>query len=220
MSAGPCGAQWLLARRQTAGYGRRGTDWRHADGNFAATFLTPFDGHKSTASQISFVTALAVRDAAKQFAPDILITLKWPNDVLADGRKTAGILPELIDGVGGVTHVCLGIGVNLAEAPTGVGYETGAIADYVCPPTPSEFLHALDAALFHWRRRWATEGFGPIRESWTHNAAGLGRAVSLSGPHETVKGVLEGIDEAGALVLKTPGGAKKFVAGSLILEGK
>jgi BirA family biotin operon repressor/biotin-[acetyl-CoA-carboxylase] ligase len=91
---GEQGPLWIIAERQTAGRGRRGRVWETLSGNLAATLLLRPDAPANTIGQLSFAAALAVADTAAHFAPGAVITVKWPNDVLAEGRKLAGILLE------------------------------------------------------------------------------------------------------------------------------
>ena len=92
--AGEAGPLWIAAHRQTAGRGRRGRAWETGVGNLAATLLMVVDKPAAEAAQVAFVTALAVYDLAAHQVPETLVRLKWPNDVLVDGRKAAGVLIE------------------------------------------------------------------------------------------------------------------------------
>lgn len=93
-AAGEIGPLWIAARRQTAGRGRQGRVWSSEPGNLAATYLFAFCGAPAEAARLSFVAALAVADTLSALAPGAEITLKWPNDALANRRKAAGILLE------------------------------------------------------------------------------------------------------------------------------
>jgi BirA family biotin operon repressor/biotin-[acetyl-CoA-carboxylase] ligase len=104
---------WITAERQSAGRGRRGRVWDSGAGNLAATLLLRPDAQPATMGQLSFAAALATAEMAAHFAPDAAITVKWPNDVLADGKKLAGILLESENG-----WLAIGIGVNLASFPS------------------------------------------------------------------------------------------------------
>src|SRR3984957_6921346 len=89
--AGARGPLWITAKRQTAGRGRRGRAWETGAGNLAATLLIHTDKPPAEAAQVSFVAALAVADLAAAFVPASLVSLKWPNDPMIAGKKTAGI---------------------------------------------------------------------------------------------------------------------------------
>src|SRR5690606_17489347 len=92
--AGETGPLWIAARRQTSGRGRRGREWSSETGNLAATLLVLTRKSPAEAAQITFVAALAVADLLDAFTPAGLVTIKWPNDVMLDGRKASGILVE------------------------------------------------------------------------------------------------------------------------------
>ena len=113
-AAGEVGPLWLTATRQTAGRGRRGRSWEMAEGNLAATLLLRPDRPQGEWAQLSFVIAIAAADTMAGFA-NARIALKWPNDVLADGKKLAGILLETANGPS--PALAIGIGVNLAHFP-------------------------------------------------------------------------------------------------------
>src|SRR3984957_12027094 len=115
--AGERGPLWLTAKRQTAGRGRRGRAWETGAGNLAATLLTHTEKPPAEAAQISFVAALAVADLAAAFVPASLVSLKWPNDPMIAGKKTAGILVESGPHPSGGLWLAGGCGGNLAAPP-------------------------------------------------------------------------------------------------------
>jgi BirA family biotin operon repressor/biotin-[acetyl-CoA-carboxylase] ligase len=115
--SGDAGPAWLVARSQTAGRGRLGRQWDSPEGNLFATALLSYPGTPVQAALASFAAGLAVIDAAKMVgAETVALTLKWPNDVLADGAKLAGILIETGSSGGGL-WMAAGFGVNVTSAP-------------------------------------------------------------------------------------------------------
>jgi BirA family biotin operon repressor/biotin-[acetyl-CoA-carboxylase] ligase len=209
--AGETGPLWILAGRQTAGKGRRGRSWDMEAGNLAATLLLRPEAPPAQAAQLSFAAALAVADLAAAFAPHAAITVKWPNDVLADGRKLAGILLE-------AERDCLaiGIGVNLAGHPEATEFPATSLAALgLTPPRPDAALMVLAARFAHWQARWRTEGFECLRGAWLARAEGLGRPIRARLPHEERQGSFEGIDASGALLLREPGGVCAIAAGEV-----
>lgn len=161
----------------------------------------------------SFAAALALRDACVGLTglPDSF-TLKWPNDVLLNGGKLAGILLESV-GLGTPSPVlCIGTGVNLIAAPDASLVEVGAV-----PPvsllqetglriSPKAFLDALAPAYAAWEVTFQTEGFAPLRTAWLAHAARIGETIRARTGAVTREGVFETIDHAGNLVLRTPAG--------------
>jgi BirA family biotin operon repressor/biotin-[acetyl-CoA-carboxylase] ligase len=204
------GPLWILARAQTAARGRRGRPWVTGAGNFAATLLMTPPGGVATAALRSFVAALALRDAlADATGARGALALKWPNDVLLDGRKVAGILLETAEAGG---RLAIGFGVNLGDAPEPARLEAAALAPTsVLAATgvvvgPEALLDRLAPAFAAWEARLVTEGFGPLRAAWLAGAARLGEPLVARLPDRSVSGRFETIDGTGALVLATQAG--------------
>ena len=165
-------------------------------------------------AQLSFVAALAAADMAAHFAPHAAITVKWPNDVLADGTKLAGILLEA--GRTDRRWLAIGIGVNLASHPEGTEFPATSLAQLgIAPPSSEEALTVLAARFAHWYDAWMDEGFEPLRAAWLARAGGLGAPIRARLPHETRHGVFEGIDAAGALLLNEQGQVRAIAAGEV-----
>jgi BirA family biotin operon repressor/biotin-[acetyl-CoA-carboxylase] ligase len=207
---GEPGPLWMLARNQTAARGRRGRPWAMPPGNFAASLLMRPPGPPADAALRSFAAALALADAlaAATSRPE-RFALKWPNDVLLDGAKLAGIL---LEAGGAPPALAIGFGVNLAAAPEPETLEPNAVRPVSLRAatgvgiTPEAFLDLLAPAFARWERRLATEGFVPLRAAWLARAARLGEPVVARLPGREVAGRFETIDETGALVLATARG--------------
>ncbi|MDG4649075.1 biotin--[acetyl-CoA-carboxylase] ligase [Roseibacterium sp. SDUM158017] len=223
IAPGLLGPEWVLALRQTAGRGRRGRAWAMPEGNFAASLVMRPEGAPAEAALRSFVAALALRDAfVAAGVAEGDITLKWPNDVLVRGGKAAGILLESMgDGRGGVAHLVVGIGVNLAEAPPAASLEAGALApvslkaDAGIGITPEAFLDLLAPAFAHRESQMAIYGFAPIRAAWLRGAARLGETVTARLPKEEIAGTFRDIDAGGNIVLETPKGRRAIAAAEI-----
>lgn len=206
--AGERGPLWIMALRQSAGRGRRGRAWATATGNLAATLLLTPQAPPSVTGQLSFAAALAVADTAAHFAPQADIAVKWPNDVLADGRKLAGILLE-----GGESWLAIGIGINLAAHPKGTEFPATSLAGLgIAAPSPDAALTVLAARFAHWYDAWMQGGFGSLRMQWLARAKGVGSPIRARLPQETREGVFEGIDESGALLLNEGGEVRAITA--------
>ena len=193
---------------QTAGRGRRGRAWDAGPGNLAATLLIRPGTPAATMGQLSFVAALAAAETASHFAPTAAITVKWPNDVLAEGKKLAGILLEA-----GTDWLAVGIGINLASFPEATEFPAISLAQLgIAPPSAEEALSILAARFAHWYDAWMKDGFETIREAWLARAAGLGKSIRARLPNETREGVFEGIDQSGALLLNERGSVRPIAA--------
>lgn len=211
------GPTWILALHQTAARGRRGRDWRHPVGNFAATLVLPGPLPAATAALRSFVASLALYDAfAVATGRPGSFALKWPNDVLLNGGKVAGMLLETIGPRGDALSI--GIGVNLAQAPGADQVETGAVrpvslvSETGASVSPAEFLDLLAPAYAHFEAQFTTYGFAPIRSAWLDRAARLGEQITARLPTEAVTGRFDTVDEQGQLVLSTPQGLRRIAA--------
>jgi BirA family biotin operon repressor/biotin-[acetyl-CoA-carboxylase] ligase len=212
--AGERGPLWITAARQTAGRGRRGRRWEGGEGNLAATYLGSTSRSAAEAASISFVAALAAYDLVAQFARPAALAIKWPNDLLLEGRKVCGILVESGAIAQGGLWLAVGVGVNLAVAPD----EAIALATVINtpPPAPDTALQHLSRAFDLWLARWDGEGFGPIRTAWIARAHGLGQPCVARLAHETFEGVAEDLEADGALRLRlTDGSARRVTAGDV-----
>jgi BirA family biotin operon repressor/biotin-[acetyl-CoA-carboxylase] ligase len=219
--AGARGPVWLLARRQSAGHGRRGRSWDAGQGNLTATLLLTLDKPPLEAAQLAFVAALAVGQMADAYVPAALVGFKWPNDILIEGRKAAGMLIESGPAPGGGLWLAVGVGVNLASFPEDVERPATALAEHmyhdeIRPPTQDEALERLSAAFDGVLRLWLTEGFEPIRQAWLARAVGIGGPCTARLDKETVSGTAEGLDADGALLLRLPHGElRRITAGDV-----
>ena len=213
-AAGVAGPVWIVARRQTQGRGRRGNTWQSAEGNLAASLLVRPGRPAGACAQLSFAAALAVSDMLAHYAPAADFRLKWPNDVLADGRKVAGILLESESEPGGrLKWLAIGIGVNLAAHPEDAELPAVSLAALgVAAPRPSGAMGHLVPAFAKWYEAWLKDGFAPLREAWLARATGLGGRIRVRLAREEMAGVFRDIDETGALVLGLPGGAVRTIA--------
>jgi BirA family biotin operon repressor/biotin-[acetyl-CoA-carboxylase] ligase len=209
--AGEAGPLWIMAARQTAGRGRRGRAWDMAEGNLAATLLLRPEASQAVIGQLSFAAALAAAETVQHLAPKAAITVKWPNDVLAEGGKIAGILLE-----GGAGWLAIGIGVNLAHHPQGTAFPATSLPQLgIAPPSCDQALTLLAARFAHWYGAWMESGFETLRAAWLKRASGLGEPITARLPHETRAGVFEGIDASGALLLREGTGTRAIAAGEV-----
>jgi BirA family biotin operon repressor/biotin-[acetyl-CoA-carboxylase] ligase len=206
--AGERGPLWITAARQTAGRGRRGNVWTSEPGNLYASLLLSDAAPAAHLPELCFVIALAVRDGIVELAPQLAakLKLKWPNDLLLDGAKAAGILIEA-ESVGGVTAVVAGIGVNCAHHPDNLPYPAASLATYGAKVTPDEFLDALTGTMVTRLAQWDRgSGFAAIRSEWLAHAAGLGGDIHVRLADRELTGTFETLDRMGRLMLRLSGG--------------
>ncbi|MDO5622536.1 MAG: biotin--[acetyl-CoA-carboxylase] ligase [Paracoccus sp. (in: a-proteobacteria)] len=210
---------WIMTREQVAGRGRRGRAWVSGLRNFAASLALRPVGPPAQVAQLSFVAALALHEALAQVAgPSARLALKWPNDVLLNGGKVAGILLESAGRGPQVDALALGIGVNLASAPDAAALEPGALrpvslaAETGANVSPDDFLDLLAPAFAGWQAVHAAQGFAPIRQAWLARAARLGEQITARTGATEQTGIFEGIDPDGALILTTAAGRSVIAA--------
>lgn len=213
---------WICALAQTAGRGRRGRAWAMPAGNFAASLVMRPAGPPAQAALRSFVAALALRDALVAVTGRAeVFTLKWPNDVLLNGGKLAGILLESSGAAGRVDALVIGIGVNLAATPDTTLLEAGALApvsllgETGITITPEDFLTLLAQHFARWEAQFTTHGFGPIRSAWLQNAARIGQNITARMMRDEITGTFVEIDTQGQLVLETPKGRQTIAAADI-----
>ncbi|MEO0359295.1 MAG: biotin--[acetyl-CoA-carboxylase] ligase, partial [Pseudomonadota bacterium] len=193
---------WIVADRQTAARGRQGRSWLSQDGSFAATAILTPNVPPDQAALWSFVAACALHHALAQFVAPALLSQKWPNDVLLDGGKVAGILLEAVSTrPGTVDRLHIGIGVNLGHAPQHVkdaAFAPKGIADVVGQPvTPDAFLPPLTTSFARYSEQMTSLGFAPIRTAWMKDAARLGHTIKARTTRTTYQGRFDGIDDTG-----------------------
>jgi len=209
----------VMAKLQTGGRGRRSRALAMPEGNFAASLVHRPDGPVDRIALRSFAAACALRPALTEVGtPPVALSLKWPNDVLLNGGKLAGILLESLgDGRGGVNQLIIGIGVNLAAAPDAEMLEPGSV-----PPvalniavTPEQFLQSLAPEFAERETQLATYGFNPLRNEWLSHAARLGETITARLPNDEKTGVFKEIDGAGNLILSTVRGRTAIAAADI-----
>lgn len=207
---------WLVAKRQTAGRGRRGRSWASLEGNLFATLLFNTERPPAEIALLGFATGVAIAESFDEILGGGHATLKWPNDVFLDGAKAAGIMLD-----SGGHWVALAFGVNLAAAPEALDQPTTSLRALLPPdaaaPAPLEFLSLLRPKLERWSARIVSEGFEPLRAAWLSRAHGLGQSVRVLQGGSALEGRIAGLSPRGELELETPSGRRLIAAGDVLL---
>ena len=206
----------VLARRQTQGRGRAGRAWESPDGNLALSVLLRPMEPASRAGEWPLLTGVALADVIQSLLPDpAALSLKWPNDVLVDGAKLAGVLIETtLDAAGMVATMVVGVGVNLAAAPRLPDRATACLGHHVAaPPAPEAFAALLLDALWRRRAERARDGFAPIRAAWLAAAHPIGTGLTVAGTF----GHFAGLADDGALLLETANCLRRIASGDVWL---
>jgi BirA family biotin operon repressor/biotin-[acetyl-CoA-carboxylase] ligase len=211
----------VLARRQERGRGREGRTWVSPIGNLFLSVLLRPRGPMREAGTWSLLAAVALADALAPLLPDpTALALKWPNDLLLDGRKVSGILLDSnANAAGDIGWLVIGFGVNLAVAPPVHGRAVAALGEFATPPAPELFAHTLLAQLDHWCTVREHDGLAPVRAAWLARAQAPGTPLSLKLGEQTFDGKFTGLAEDGSLLLETGGHVRAFAAGELGARG-
>ena len=203
--------------QQTSGRGRLGRAWSSPPGNLYLSLVLRPEIPASRAAELGFAACVAVADCVAGLVA-VPVTLKWPNDVLADGSKIAGILLEAQSSAEtGLDFLVIGLGINIASHPAearhpatslaacgAIGLDVDSVLGRLCD--------RLAAAL----ALWEGAGFGAIRTRWLDRAAGLGTGIEVAVGGETVAGIRAGRSTTdGALVLETPTGRRRVTVGDV-----
>jgi BirA family biotin operon repressor/biotin-[acetyl-CoA-carboxylase] ligase len=207
---------WSL--EQTSGRGRRGRDWQSPSGNLYTSLVLRPELPLQEAAQLGFVASLAVYDALGNIGPaGHQVHCKWPNDVLLNDKKVAGILLE--SSGGGVDKkpdwIILGMGLNVACHPDDTEFPATSLRFEGWPNTLDEAITAYTKSFLSWTNRWLDIGFAPIRKDWMQRCKGIGEEIQVRLENETLIGIFEDIEEDGALRLNVNGKTQSISAGDV-----
>jgi BirA family biotin operon repressor/biotin-[acetyl-CoA-carboxylase] ligase len=199
------------ADEQIAGRGRLAHTWFSPPGNLYISILLRTGQPVARTAELSFLASLAVADTIEALLPrQTRVMLKWPNDVLISGAKIAGILLEQAS-----EATIIGIGMNVLQAPSNVAYKTTTI---VANGGIASVDSARDILLSRLTGRldvWRAHGFAPIRTQWLERSYPIGAAIRATSAGKPVAGHFAGLDLDGALLLDTPQGRQRIVAGEV-----
>jgi BirA family biotin operon repressor/biotin-[acetyl-CoA-carboxylase] ligase len=207
---------WAL--QQNAGRGRRGRAWVSPPGNLYISLLLRPRCRAAVAAQLGFVAALGLGEALAALIPaKVELRYKWPNDLLANSRKLAGILLETEMTAGdGPEFVVIGVGANLVSSPRDTLYPATSLAEEGCDAiAPETVLTGFIERFAEWVEIWREDGFAPVRAAWLSRAKGLGEAIQVRFERDTLDGRFLDLDDDGALMLEMPGGNRRIAAGEI-----
>ena len=207
---------WLVADRQSAGRGRAGRVWSDGFGNFMGSTVANLRGADPLPQTLALVAGVAVHKAVAGSGLAGQLLLKWPNDVLLDGAKLAGILLERQGDA-----VVVGIGVNLAQTPEVPDRRTTCLAAAGMPITRDAFAAVLAAEWSAALTRWHLGEWPALREEWLLRAHPAGTLVSVKDRAQgELTGAFAGIDENGVAFLRLADGRRHAIhAGDIDLVG-
>ena len=205
----------VVAGRQTQGRGRHGRAWLSPEGNLYISVLLRPGLPPAHLSELGFIVALAVADAVDAMLPGGRARLKWPNDVLVDGAKIAGILVEIIEDNAAV----IGVGLNIAQAPQATPYPVACLRNVGAPTASCDaVLTQLLAALERRLAQWMEHGFARSRAAWLARGPAVGDLVRVRIGTRIDTGRFAGLDADGALLLAEDGAMRRVVAGDVVTD--
>lgn len=217
---GEPGPLWIWSARQSKGRGRAGRQWTSQVGNLFASLLIRLNCPLQTASQLALVAGIITYETISKliaYEGRSKLLLKWPNDVLLDEEKIAGML---LENLGSPTDrrsvVVIGTGINLASHPENLPLPAVSLDAYGLSVSPAKALEVLAATTHEWLTRW-DEGasFPTIRRAWLDRAGPKGRELVVRIGGTQIEGTYAGLDLDGALRLKTAAGEQTVTAGDV-----
>ncbi|WP_081628103.1 biotin--[acetyl-CoA-carboxylase] ligase [Sphingobium indicum] len=205
---------WLRAGRQTGGRGRLGRNWESPVGNLHCSTLIRLRAGDPLPHTLALVAANAVHALVAPLCAG-QARIKWPNDVLVDGAKIAGILLERAGDA-----IVVGIGINVADYPRDLDRPVTSLAAQGATDAEAGALLERLAQLFaHWLSIWRAQGLEPVRTHWLLNAHPTGTPMRVAQPDgETVEGAFDTLDRQGMLILRLANGQSRAIhAGDIFL---
>ncbi|MBT4770685.1 MAG: biotin--[acetyl-CoA-carboxylase] ligase [Rhodospirillaceae bacterium] len=211
----------VWAKSQTGGKGRRGRDWVSPGGNLYASLLLRPNILLAQAPEISFVAAVAVFNTLCFILPQTArIHMKWPNDIIVEGHKIAGILLESSAQGEMLDWLVVGIGINIASSPDKTPFPATSLHESGAPHAKTaDVLGRFADSFKRVMETWTNEGFAPIRKRWLEFAWCLGEEIEVKTEQETLRGVFCDIDPSGALILDLGGGDKRIITAANVIRG-
>lgn len=213
-AGGASEGQWLRAGRQMGGRGRMGRAWESPEGNFFGSTLVRLRAGDPPAHTLALVAAVAVHAVIAPLARG-RTRIKWPNDLMVDEAKIAGILLERAGDA-----VVIGIGINITGAPRGLDRPVTSLWEQGGTDADAASIAQRLAEIFaHWLGIWRGQGIEPVLRHWIANAHAAGRAMRVAMPDgEVVDGAFETLDGQGAMILRLADGATRAIhAGDVFL---
>lgn len=207
----------IQAIEQTSGYGRYGRTWKGGQGSLMLSLLLTPNSPRGQIATLSLITGLALIETIKSFINSDQIILKWPNDVLINNKKCAGILIESITSADNRQFVIVGMGVNISSAPIdGASY----INEYA--KTPVDITQLRDFFLNHLESKyykWQEHGFSAFREEYLNETYDRDTVVGVKLNQKMIKGAFKDIDNDGNLLIlcKETQKVQKITSGDVFL---
>jgi len=212
------GKRVIASFKQLRGQGTNGNFWSSPDGNLYFSIVFDHENNLSNLSQLSLVTSLSCHEAMQSLLedshPSLLprsFKIKWPNDLLLNGKKFCGILLQTLPFMNlhkneVLNYLIIGIGVNLICSPKNINYLATSLKEEGVQHNYDDVLHKIMERFHENYKRWQVEGFSDIRTKWMQNTYNVGKKVFLNIKGEKISGVFKEIDEEGQMIIESESG--------------
>ncbi len=193
----------ITAKKQNAGKGRYERVWSSPSGNLYFSILLKPNKNIAEISLLSFIAAVALGQAISELDLNKnLIEYKWPNDILINGKKVAGILLESDVAHGQVNFVVVGIGVNINSNPDQTSYPATNLQAEKIITQPENLLKIFLDKFSEFYDKWLNYGFAPIRNLWLKNAFNFNKIITVNLADKKLSGLFRDFDDKGNLILE------------------
>ncbi|WP_273756758.1 biotin--[acetyl-CoA-carboxylase] ligase [Bartonella sp. MM73XJBT] len=215
--AGHKGYLWVVAQEQTQGRARRGRTWSSPKGNLYSSLLLIDGIVHQTAAQLGFVAGVSVVETIEQFTENEkqksdIVSLKWPNDILLRGAKSAGILLEIFKSPSQYSALVVGIGINVRHHYENAPYLTSSLKNIGLDIEIEQLFAVLTECFAKNYLLWKQlGGCDVIREKWLLYSAHLGQHVKIVNDEKIIEGVFDGLDRDFNCIIKQKNGEKSII---------
>ncbi len=191
----------MLADEQTSGIGRRGNDWISPKGNIYASFLIKYDLSIENHFLFSAMVANSIIKFLNKYI-HVNINIKWPNDIIINKKKIAGIMTEIFEH-NNIQYIIIGVGINILTAPKIIDYKTSCLKDYMDSVNFENVLITFIESFFHEYEMITKKKYNQIFNSFKNQMSHIGSRINMLFPDGNVKEVLiKNLNYNGSLIIQ------------------
>ena len=205
----------LLSNFQLNGKGRSENKWISKPGDFTASYLLNEHFSIPSLGQLNVVSSVAILKAIKCLYENVVFKLKWPNDIIVDGKKIGGILLESKIHRNNVEFLIIGLGLNILSSPNVIKYKTTKISDYSNNINNKYLFKLIGNYLIKYINKFKKKGFNSFRVEWIKNAINIGEFIKIRVNKKNYYGKFLKIDSQGNLILQVKNATMKFSYGEI-----